>query len=108
MAKGLIATAIAVCALVFLSSCGAPENGVQVRVDVGKKISDSKYKKLVKKIKNQADGARTTSHSRTGNTVTVNLAPVADAEAFAKKLSFGTVTHVDGNVIFFEPRAGSY
>jgi hypothetical protein len=74
-----------------------------VTVEITGVDNDSDRENIQETLKEMTDGS---SHMMTsssfGDTMTVSLSPVEDAEAFSKKINFGKVTEVDGRTIKVE------
>jgi HEAT repeats len=62
---------------------------------------DNTRKYILDKVPSLADkGSKQSFSSRSkGNTLTITMSPVGDADAFAKKIDFGTVDKIDGRVL---------
>jgi len=85
-------------ALSILSGCSSPPaNGVQIQISA--KLTDKQIKKLKSKLKRLDSGISRVGHSNLAGQITINLSPVADVQAFAKKINFGQ-TDVSDRVIF--------
>lgn len=71
-----------------------------VTIEISGVASDQSYADINDRLKQMTDSS---SHKiisrRAGLNMTVELAPVADPEAFARKIDFGKVTAVEGRTI---------
>ncbi len=75
----------------------SPENTVTIKI-MG--IADDATKDAIKdKLKTMTDGGHSMSLMKMGGVLTVELSPVKDVEAFARKIDFGTVTEVKDRTV---------
>lgn len=74
-----------------------PQNAVRVVISgVQGDAADQYYEQLQNAIEGSS---RSSTMSRSGGSMTVQLSPVSDPKAFAEKISFGKVVSVQGRVI---------
>jgi hypothetical protein len=90
---------LALCALVPAGGCNyGPDE--TVTIEISGVASEQAYQDINERLKKMTDSS---SHKiisrRAGLNMSVELAPVADPEAFAKKIDFGKVTAVEGRTI---------
>ena len=101
-----------VCVLAALVTATAGCNfkhdpATMVTIQVTGATTDADRERIKDGVKKWVDGSShmmTTSHS--GGTLSIDLSPVTDVDAFVKKIDFGEVTKVDGrkiNVTFKQP-----
>ncbi len=75
----------------------SPENTVTIKI-MG--VTDDATKDAIKdKLKTMTDGGHSMSLMKMGGVLTVELSPVKDVEAFARKIDFGTVTEVKDRTV---------
>ena len=98
----LLSCAILLCTL---AGCGPkismqpPANGVQVRIS-----KSSLTPQLMDKLQDISDDPPEsgTDTERIGSLAACNITPVADVNAFVKKLDFATVTKTEGRIVWIE------
>lgn len=86
-------------AVVLLGGCSyGPEQ--TVTIEITGELDDAEQEQIIEKLKTMTDGS---SHSMSsfssGNSTTIELAPVGDVQAFADKIDFGEVTAVEGRTV---------
>lgn len=75
-----------------------PEQTVTIKVTGVQ--GEAQKEKILEELKGLTDtGAHTMTSYMTGGELTVQLAPVADPEAFSKKITFGSVTAVEDRTV---------
>ena len=76
--------------------CGyGPEETVTVKI--AGSADQAQRDEILEKLKDLTDGSsHSISSTWSGDTMTVELAPVSNIDAFSKRIAFGKVTNVDG------------
>lgn len=82
-----------------LSGCGYSSDQT-VTLKIRGDLTEAKRDKIAETLKGMTDdSSHSYSGTWTGTTMSVSLAPVADVDAFAKKIEFGEVTSIEGRTI---------
>lgn len=93
--------------ILFLVGCSyGPEETVTLEISG---VADvAQREEIEEQLKTLTDGSgHSMSTTATGDSMTVELAPVSDVEAFAGKIDFGEVTSVDGRTVKVAVGAGN-
>jgi hypothetical protein len=91
----------------LLAGCSSPyEPHETVTVKLSGVSSERQQERIADKLKGMTDGS---SHwmttTRWGESITINLAPVTDIQAFAEQIDFGKVTDVSGRTVTVDAAA---
>jgi hypothetical protein len=98
LAKILIGALGAV--LLAAGGCTGNDPKLTVTVSVTGIASVEESDRIEKSLKDLVSGpVRYTSSSRMGDTLTIQLSPVIDVQAFSRKINFGRVTESQGNTV---------
>jgi uncharacterized lipoprotein YajG len=86
-------------AVLLLAGCSyGPEQ--TVTIEITGTMDDAEQDQITEKLKTMTDGSgHSMSSFSSGNSMTIELAPVSDVQAFADKIDFGEVTAVEGRTV---------
>ena len=82
----------------WLNYVKVPDDGVMIRVTYPTSNIDVMHD-MEQHLKKHGSHANWVRSKKSGNELIMTLAPIDDPNAFAEKLSMGTITRIDGNVI---------
>ena len=88
------------CCMGMIGEMEPPADGVQVKIEQA--LSDEQNDVVQSKLNTLAGDSLGTSSMVINGRATFNISPVADAQAFADQIDFGTVKSIEGRVIHLE------